>query len=79
MWRSPLGDILKYVPTGVTRFPKENDIHPASKRHGLRSSSVTRDERLLLTGMVETHPEGNELPSQQGNPSHSLNTFCLDS
>lgn len=66
-------------PLGRPIFPKKNDIHQASKRHGLRSSSVTRDERLLSTGMVETHLEGNELPSQQGNPSHSLNTFCLDS
>lgn len=75
MWRSPLGDILKYVPTGATRFPKENDIHQASKRHGLIQRDTGRAS--LSTGMVETHPEGNELPSQQGNPSHSLNTFCL--
>lgn len=34
MWRSPLGDTLKYVPTGVTRFPKENAVHQASKWHG---------------------------------------------
>lgn len=76
MWRFPLGVILKYVPTGATRIPKENDIHRDRERPRLRSSGVMERVSLWM-GMVEAHPEGNELPSQQGNPSHSLNTFCL--
>lgn len=76
MWRFPSGVILKYVPTGATRIPRENDIHWDREHNGLRSSGVMERVSLWM-GMVEAHPEGNELPSQQGNPSHSLNTFCL--
>lgn len=75
MWRSPLGDILKYVPTGATRFPKENDMHQASKRHDLRSSSVTRDERRYRRGWWRRIQRGMNSPRSREIPPTHLTLF----